>query len=239
VRVLATADIHSPRYLATFKSALAKLGGPANQWCALLLAGDLIDRGRIEMLSPVIKFVKDSLGNIEVIAVFGNEEYEEVRGKLRKLYPNIVWLEDEAYYLSCGRKKVAIVGTTGALDRPTSWQRKHKPFLEKVYRERPRVIERLIREAKSKSDYVVLLSHYVVAKGNLKGEDPRAWPEMYSKLMEEVVARGRPDVVVHGHAHKGSRFTLVSGVPVYNVALPLRNSIVEIELRARGLDAFF
>ena len=55
--------------------------------------------------------------------------------------------------------------------------------------------------------------------------------------MEAVIKRRAPDVVIHGHAHNGRRTASVGGVPVYNVALPLWRSLVEIRLEPRGLEA--
>jgi Icc-related predicted phosphoesterase len=60
---------------------------------------------------------------------------------------------------------------------------------------------------------------------------------MYSKLMERVVAEAKPDIAIHGHAHLGRSYTVVDGVPVYNVALPAVKSITIINLK-RGLIGF-
>jgi Icc-related predicted phosphoesterase len=235
-KLIATSDIHSPRYLQLFKESLQRLRN--ERWCLFILAGDLIDKGRVEMLSPVLKLIDDKFRDITLVAVFGNEEYNEVREKLRKSFSRILWLDDEYKVFDCGEASLAIVGTQGSLDRLTSWQRKHKPFLKNVYDERVRKVRELIIEAKKEADYVVLVSHYALSKKNLVGEDPRFWPEMYSSKMERVIAETKPDVAIHGHAHNGSRFSMVAGVPVYNVALPLNRAIVEVKPRL-GLEAFF
>jgi Icc-related predicted phosphoesterase len=235
-RILAVSDIHSPVYLRLFREALQKVQG--RDWCMLILAGDLIDRGRAEMLSPVVKFIDDFLNNIRLVAVFGNEEYDEVRDLLRRNYPRVIWLDDEYKVFDCEDASIAVVGTQGALDRLTSWQRRHRPFLRRVYDERPLKVRELVLKAKKEAEYVVLVSHYALSRKNLVGEDPRTWPELYSSKMERVVAETKPDVAVHGHAHNGSRFSMVGGVPVYNVALPLNKRIVELKLRT-GLEAFF
>jgi Icc-related predicted phosphoesterase len=233
--VYAVADIHSPRYLPLLREALGRLRETP---CLLLLAGDLIDKGRAEMLEPVVRLLEDRLGGVPAAAVFGNEEYEEARARLRELAgPRVRWLDDEVGVWSCDGLRIAVVGTTGALDRPTRWQRRHRPELARVYRERPRLVERLIREARGVGDRVILLSHYGLARATLRGEDPRIWPELYSSSMEEVIVRSRPDAAVHGHAHNGTPRASVGGVPVYNVALPLNRRLVKITFRV-GLDAF-
>ncbi len=235
-KILATSDIHSPVYLQLFREALQRVR--KENWCAMILAGDLIERGKFQMLEPVIKFIKESLNDLKLIAVFGNEEYEEVREKLRNLYQEVRWLDDEYIIIDCNSTKLAVIGTQGSLDRLTSWQRRNRPFLKRIYEERPQKIRRLIIEAKKSADHVVLVSHYVVSKKNLLGENPRSWPEMYSSKMERVIAETKPDVAIHGHAHNGSKYSMIAGVPVYNVALPLNKKIVEIKFR-RGLEAFF
>ncbi|MEB2836412.1 MAG: metallophosphoesterase [Desulfurococcales archaeon] len=234
----ATADIHAPRYYALFREALARLSREAGEVCALILAGDIVDSGKASMLEPVLRAIDSELGAVKVVAVFGNEEYEEVRDTLKRISAGRVeWLDDSVTYVECNGERVGIVGTSGALDRPTRWQRRHKPHLARLYAERPRIVEGLLSEAKRNADRVVLVSHYGLSRATLRGEDPRFWPEMYSSALEDVVRRLRPDAAVHGHAHNGTPYALVGGVPVYNVALPLNRRIVEVKWR-RGLEAF-
>ena len=236
-KLLATSDIHSPVYLQLFRKALHNLK-QNEKWCAIILAGDLVDKGRAEMFDPIVRFIRETLGETRIIAVFGNEEYEEIKERLRKSYNKIIWLDDEYTIINCDNTSIGVVGTQGALDRLTSWQRRNKPFLRKIYDERPIKIKKLILDLKDKVDYIVLVSHYVVSKRNLVGENPKMWPEMYSSKMERVVVETKPNVAIHGHAHNGSKFSMINGVPVYNVALPLNKKIVEIKFR-HGLEAFF
>jgi len=221
-------DIHSPRFLPLLRGALGSWG--LGEPCAVLLAGDIIDRGRAVMVEPVVSELRRRFPGSQLVAVFGNEEYEQVRGALRRMAPEVRWLEDEVYYVECSGCRVGVVGTQGALERPTRWQARHMPWLARVYRERPGRIAGLVREARREADRVVLLSHYAVARATVVGEDPRIWPYLYSSLMEEVVRRERPDAAVHGHAHKGTPTGRVDGVPVYNVALPLTRRLTPIPL---------
>lgn len=233
--VYAVSDIHSPRFLALFKQAIQR--APNDKPCMLILAGDLIDKGRVDMLKPVIEEIEAKWGDVKLVAVFGNEEYHDVRGDLIHKYPMVEWLNDEKKVYDCGKLRVAIIGTQGSLDRLTRWQSKHMPWLAEEYSRRPSIIANLIVEARREADIVILVSHYVLASSNLKGEDPRIWPEMYSKAMEKVVAESKPHIAIHGHAHLGKAYSLVNGVPVYNVALPLVKDITKVSLR-RGLTAF-
>ncbi len=229
------ADVHSPVYLGLLRKALASVD---SRPCLILVAGDLVERGRAAAAEPVAKAVHERWPGVPVVAVPGNEDYEEVMEEIKRRTPGFKWLEDEYTVIDCGEYSVGVVGTRGALDRLTRWQRRYKPHLERVYRERPSIIAKLIDEARREADKVVLLSHYGLAKATLRGENPRIWPELYSSRMERVIAEKRPDAAIHGHAHQGTPKAVVAGVPVYNVSLPLNKSLVEVELKPMGLEAF-
>lgn len=228
-------DVHSPLYLALLRSALQAYNGRP---CAVLVAGDLVDRGRAAAAEPVASLLAEKWPGVPVVAVPGNEDYEEVMGEIRAKTPGFKWLEDEYTVLDCDGVSLAVVGTRGALDRLTRWQRARRPELERVYRERPGLVARLIDEARREASRVILLSHYGLARATLGGEDPRAWPELYSSRMERVVAEKRPDAAVHAHAHNGTPRAVVAGVPIYNVSLPLNKRIVDVTLAPRGLEAY-
>jgi len=230
--IRATSDVHSPRYLGLFKAAL-EADEPR---CArlILLAGDMVDRGSVEALAPVLELINGRYPGVPVAAVFGNEEYHDREELFRRRYPTVAWLDDEYRVFDVEGASVAVVGTRGALARPTRWQRRNMPWLARVYRERPRLVAELIRRARSEADKVILLSHYALARATIEGEPPSIWPELYSPEMERVIAREKPDAAVHGHAHRGKPQASVAGVPVYNVALPLNKRIVAVRPR-RGL----
>ncbi len=168
-----------------------------------------------------------------IVAVFGNEEYHDREEEFRRRYAAIDWLDDEYKIYDCGDKRIAVIGTRGALARLTRWQRRHMPWLERVYRERPKKIIELASRARRESDYIIIVSHYALARATIEGEPPRIWPELYSPLMEKAIVKIRPEAAVHGHAHNGRPFAVTGGVPVYNVALPLNKRIVEVRLATR------
>ncbi len=233
-RLLATSDIHSPEYLKQYVMSLA---GLKEKPCLFMFAGDIVDRGQVDAARPVFEAAQRLGGRL--VATFGNDEYQELWDEIRSRYAYVDWLVDELKVYDCGEVSVAVVGTPGSLDEPTKWQRTHIPGIERVYSERVRAVRELLLRAKGDADLVVLLSHYAVARANLRGEDPRAYPYLYSSKMERVVREVRPSVAVHGHAHNGHPFSIVEGVPVYNVAFPLNRSPVWVTGRVRvGLEAF-
>ncbi|MCS7106633.1 MAG: metallophosphoesterase [Acidilobaceae archaeon] len=220
--IYALSDVHGTRFLPELRGALAEIKETP---CVLLLAGDLLDRGKVESLLPVLAEL-ERVGS-PLVATFGNEEYHEVRQRLRAEFSSIKWLEDELYSLRCEGREITILGTPGSLDRLTPWQRKNMPWLEGEFRERERRLRSLLQRAGGEA---IFMSHYVIARENLRGEDERIWPEMFSSSIEALVAELRPKVAVHGHAHKGSPIAYLNGVPVYNVALPLRKRVVKLDL---------
>ncbi len=236
----ATGDVHSPKFLSLLSKALN--GWTGSEPCLVLLAGDLVYKGQLHGLQPLVRMIKERFPRSRIVAVFGNEDYEDIRERMKSGFREILWLDDDFSVFECKQgdreMPVAVVGTQGALDKLTPWQKKHKPQLEKVFRERPVLVERLIMEARKHSSRVVLLSHYALSKATILGEDPRIHPYLYSRLMERVVVKSRPDAAIHGHAHKGRPYAVVGGVAVYNVALPLNKRIVEVPLRP-GIEEFF
>ena len=233
--LLASADIHAPRFLREFREALKEVEKGA---LAFLLAGDLVDKGKVEFCSAVTSSVSRVL-DVPIYAVFGNEEYDEVKGRLVETC-GVTWLDDEIAYLEGEGKRVAIVGTRGSLDKPTIWQRRNVPGIERIYSERVERVRALLKEAVRSADFVVLVTHYAPRCKTLEGEDKKIWPYLSSSKLTKVIAEVKPHAVIHGHIHGGTRpLDFIEGVPVYNVSLPAVKRIVKIQLVARGLEAFF
>ena len=232
VSIVAVSDIHSPIYLSLFVEALARYRGDPD---LVLLAGDLVDGNRIDMLQPVHDRLLDRFRGKPIIAVFGNEEYRGYEEEYRRRYPGIRWLDDEYLVISIGDHRVGVVGTRGALDKPTTWQSRNMPWLEHYYRELPDKMAKLVEEARGEgADIVVLLTHYGVTYQTVYGEPRWVWPYLASRRMGEVL-KGRVDLIIHGHAHNAKRLKAsINNTQVYNVALPANKSLVEIRIEPVG-----
>jgi len=230
----ALSDVHGPRYLNLLNNSLDALEGAD----LVLLAGDLVERGAAHHCKLVVDRIRSVYGG-ELLAVFGNEEYDERKEELRRLCSDVKWLDDEYVVTELGGLKVAVVGTRGVLDRPTRWQLRNVPGIREIYRRRLERIEELLREASREAQCVVLLTHYAPICGTLEGEDERVWSQLGSRRLTRVVMRTKPDVVIHGHAHNGKRLMVRLGeTRVYNVALPATGRVTRIVIGARGLSAF-
>ena len=182
----------------------------------------------------MIEFVNTTKYKFEIIiGVFGNEEYNPLHDKIIKIAANkIKFLRDESLIIELKEKTIGIVGSKGSLDRPTYWQSKYIPEITKIYTERIKKLEDLLRNLKT--DFKILLIHYPPTYLTLHGEKLQAYPSIGCRRLEPVLKKYPPDVVIHGHSHVGSKFAYLASIPIYNVAFPLRKSITSIELPTKG-----
>lgn len=221
IKVAATADVHSPRNLELLRASAHRL----READLLILAGDLVFKGRVEAIDEVVSAIRSHYSG-PAVACFGNEEFDEVKEALKERTRGaLTWLDDEALVLDVRGVRVGLVGTRGCLDEPTSWQLRNLPGIRELYAKRAETVDRLLAELKC--DYKVLFSHYALAKDTLRGERPSIWRQLGSAKMEEVVRRRRPAVAVHGHVHNGRVLSAwIDGTQVLNVSLPASREVV-------------
>jgi Icc-related predicted phosphoesterase len=68
----------------------------------------------------------------------------------------------------------------------------------------------------------VVLMHYSPIQGTVEGEPPQIFPFLGTSRLEEPLGRHSVTAVFHGHAHRGTfEGRTTTGIPVYNVSLPL------------------
>jgi Icc-related predicted phosphoesterase len=195
-----------------------------------LFAGDLVNRGNSEALRSLLAEFGTAKLNCPVFACFGNGEFDSAKHTLRDVAKGaITFLDDELEVIEKEGIRVAVVGSRGALDQPTFWQAHNVSGIREHYTARIGRLDKLLREAWSKADYSILLTHYACTFTTIQGEPQRAFPQMGSQRVEKLLKRHSPTLAIHGHAHRGRRQSTVGGVPVFNVALPLNREIVVIE----------
>lgn len=236
INILATADVHSPRYLSLYLKLLKET--ECRDIDLIIWAGDMVEKNSISSLECVYRETIDVCGNKPIVAVFGNEEYHEYEDEYIKRYRDIVWLRDDYRIFSIKDIKIGVIGTRGALDSPTYWQEKNKPWLKEYYRELPRKLLRIAFNIRDLTDYVILVSHYGVTYRNLRGEKPLIWRFLASKKMERIISPRAFDLVIHGHAHNSIvENVLVNNVPIYNVSLPAFKKLFVIKLvKRKGIN---
>lgn len=237
MNIAAIADVHSPKYLDKYERALQNISSSNIE--ALFFAGDMIYKGKWKEFDKVLRITKQYVKK-PIYACFGNEEYEETINHLVETYPEITWLNDNFILLKTSfGKELFIVGTKGVLDRPTRWQRKHIPNIEKLYAERINKIKELLMLGRKESYTVILLTHYPPTYKTLWGEPRYAWPEMGSARMEKVILETKPNIIIHGHAHNSKKNQVRMGtIRIYNVSFPATKKITLIPLRSSLLEFF-
>ncbi|MCD6402768.1 MAG: metallophosphoesterase [Candidatus Aenigmarchaeota archaeon] len=235
--IAATADIHSPTYFDLFLKAVEELNVKPD---VFLLAGDIVENGRVEEWERVYNVLFGKI-TCPIVATFGNNEFgKETQERIRSMFPDIHFLQDEKLVLNINNMRVGIVGTIGSIEKPTYWQLKNFPDVRKEFEERIKKIETLLKTLTV--DFKILLMHYAPTFKILEGEEPFRWPGMGHRGYERVLVETKPDLVICAHAHNGKKKTFLDSVPVFNVALPLHKRIVIIDTKRdlkAGLEKFF
>jgi len=232
--IAALSDVHGPRYVAYLRASLSALKAAK----LLLLAGDIVDKGEPDHVKLVMKAVREAY-NGAVIAVFGNEEYDERKERIKEADESVLWLDDEYTVLKIDDVDVAIVGTRGMLDKPTRWQERNIPGIRELYSRRLERLGELLKRAAESSDRVILVTHYAPIGPTLKGENPKIWNQLGSRELTRLILKSRVNAVIHGHAHNSARTRAQLGVTrVYNVALPATRGVTIVSVTRVGLEEF-
>ena len=222
--IAATADVHSPLYYEEWIKALDNLPKKPDLF---LIVGDMIDRGNIKEYERIYNALFGKIA-CPIVACFGNNEYEEQEEELKQKFPEIRFLNDEAIVLEIKNMPVGIVGSRGSLEKPTRWQKAHIPNIEKIYSDRIEIVKLKFKKI-IYAPFKILLMHYAPTYKTLEGENPMFYGSMGWNAYENVLLEVRPNLVVHGHSHKGIRMAWVDTVPVFNVSFPANREIVLID----------
>jgi predicted phosphodiesterase len=228
-------DVHSPKYLPEFSSAIKNLKKPFDLF---ILAGDTVSRGNVKGFKLVVDVLNESI-KCPIIACFGNEDYISLEEKFFSRFGKYVtFLNDSSSIFHIGGKKIGVIGTRGVLDKPTSWQAANIPNILKIYEQRLHTIDKLLNDFESKKaskelDYSILVSHYAVGYSLLPGEKQHIYPLLGSKRLENILLKHEnlPMVVIHAHAHNATKFRTELGPhTIFNVSFPATHSITRFSL---------
>ncbi len=189
----------------------------------LLLLGDLTKYGTREEAELLLEELRPAL-SIPVIAVLGNHDFES--GKQDEVAS--VFCNAGIKVLDGTSTTVGPVGFAGAKGFGGGFGRRAltpwgepaiKAFVQESADEAMK-LERALAELRTEAKVVLL--HYSPVHETIVGEPDQIAPFLGSTRLEEPIDRFRADVVFHGHAHYGSpEGRTKSGIPVYNVAMPL------------------
>jgi Icc-related predicted phosphoesterase len=231
IRVAAVGDVHVGTDSA---GRLApRLAGLADHADVFLLAGDLTHRGRPEEA----KVLAEELRRVRVptIAVLGNHDYHsDEQDKVTEVLEQagIRVLEGDAVVLEIGGRRVGIAGSKGFGGgfAGASASDFGEPEMKAFVGHTKALAGRLERALGGlRTDRRIVLLHYSPVAETLAGEPREIHAFLGSYLLAEAVDRVGADLVLHGHAHRGSRDgTTPGGVPVRNVAAPVIGRAYEV-----------
>lgn len=220
VRVAAVADLHCTKTSqGAFQPLFARVAESAD---VLLVAGDLTDYGLPDEARVLARELTTL--RVPVAAVLGNHDMESGKGaEVRQIIVDAgaVILDGDA----CELKGIGIAGVKGF--GGGFGQRALGPWGESIIKQfvREAVDEALKLEAalaRLRTSNLVALLHYSPIVQTCQGEPLEIYAFLGSSRLEEPIGRYPVSLVLHGHAHRGQpQGATKSGVPVYNVSMPL------------------
>lgn len=223
--IAATSDIHSPRLYEDFVRAIDNMQVKPDLF---LLAGDMIERGGSPEEYERVYNALFGKVSCPIIACFGNTEFiPDIRTQIKEKVKEIKFVDSESIVVKFNVMSVGIVGTIGGLDTPTNWQLANIPNIEKLYQERVQAVDKHLH--RMMTHYRIVLMHYAPTYKTLVGENPRFYGGMGSQMYENLLLQRKPNLVIHGHSHRGSKSAWVDTVPIFNVAFPVNREIVIID----------
>lgn len=225
VRIAAIGDIHVSRHSqGAFQPLFTHISSNAD---VLVLCGDFTDYGLPEEARVLARELTAAI-KVPVVAVLGNHDYEagkqnEIREIL--LDAGVTVLDGEAAEIE-GIGFAGVKGFAGGFGRGSlgPWgEQVIKRFVQEAVDEAMKLETAL---ARLRTEQRVALLHYAPIRGTVEGEPPEIFPYLGSGRLEEPINRYRVTTVFHGHAHRGTPEGRTStGIPVYNVAMPLLTRI--------------
>jgi Icc-related predicted phosphoesterase len=225
VRIAAIGDIHVSRHSqGAFQPLFTHISSNAD---VLVLCGDFTDYGLPEEARVLARELTAAV-KVPVAAVLGNHDYEAGKhNEIREILMDagVTVLDGEAAEIE-GIGFAGVKGFAGGFGRGSlgPWgEQSIKRFVQEAVDEAMKLETAL---ARLRTEQRVALLHYAPIRGTCEGEPPEIFPYLGSGRLEEPINRYRVTAVFHGHAHRGTPEGRTStGIPVYNVAMPLLTRI--------------
>ena len=240
IRIAAAGDIHcSPENRERAEAAFDEVDDAD----LILLAGDLTTHGEPEQAAVLADIARAA--NPRLVAVLGNHDWHANR--IDELVPlledaGVTMLDPGWTTCEIDGTSIGIAGTKGFVGGFPDSQLPDfgEPILRQVYRDTTAEVDAIETglEAIASCDRRVVLLHYAPTTTTLEGEPRVIWAFLGTDRMAPPIGEHRPDVVLHGHAHRGTFEGEIGEVPVYNVALEvMQRDFFVFELGDQGLRA--
>lgn len=220
VRLAAVGDIHCTKNSQGVLQPI--FAAVAEQADVLVLCGDLCDYGLAEEAHVLVRELSSI--RVPVVGVLGNHDFESGQQDAVKeilCAAGVQVLDGDA----CEVNGIGFAGVKGfgggfgprALG---PWgEDTIKAFVREAVDEALKLESAL---ARLRVEHRVAVLHYSPIQATVEGEPEAIFPFLGSSRLEEPINRYPVDAVFHGHAHHGSPTGQTqTGVPVYNVSLPL------------------
>ncbi|HEX3322200.1 MAG TPA: metallophosphoesterase [Terriglobales bacterium] len=223
MRIAATADLHfSAQNAAILKEQFNPVRDEAD---VLVIAGDLTNYGQPDEIEPLLNVIVRL--RIPTVIVLGNHDYES--GKevelMRILTSAGIKVLDGSAYERDGIGFAGTKGFVGGFGRgvlTAFGEPEIKTFVNASLAEALK-LERALSQLRTTKRVVIL--HYAPIAATVTGEPQEIFPYLGSSRLGEVIDRHGADLVLHGHAHHGTRKgKTTGGIPVHNVAITLLQS---------------
>jgi Icc-related predicted phosphoesterase len=221
VRIAAVSDVHYGKHSqGTLQPLFTQIAERAD---VLVLPGDLTDYGLADEARVLARDLT-AVAKIPIVAVLGNHDFEsdqsqEIAGILTEAGVHV--LDGDAVEVH-GVGFAGVTGFAGGFGRGTlgPWgERAIKGFVQEAVNEALKLESAL---ARLKNPTRIAVLHYSPIRATVEGEPLEIFPWLGSSRLEEPLTRFQVSAVVHGHAHKGApEGNTATGIPVYNVALPV------------------
>lgn len=220
MRIAATADLHFAP--PSHKAVLDQLGKVRDEADVLVLAGDLTNYGQPAEMEPLLNALVRL--RVPTIAVLGNHDYESGRQEelMRMLNTGGIKVLDGSGYERDGVGFAGTKGFIGGFGRGvlTAFGEPEVKAFVKASIDEALKLERGLSQLRTPKRVVVL--HYSPIADTVNGEAREIYPFLGTSRLAEVIDRHGADLVVHGHAHHGTRDgRTTAGIPVHNVAITL------------------
>jgi Icc-related predicted phosphoesterase len=221
IRIAAFADLHFR--INSQGTLLPLLTQVAHSADVLVLCGDLTDHGHPEEARALAKELSGALA-VPILAVLGNHDYEsghndEVAAILAGA--GVTMLDGDAAEIH-GVGFAGVKGFPGGFGRGTLssfGEPAVKRFVQEALDEAMKLERALLR---LRTPHRIAVLHYSPIRATVEGEPLEIFPYLGCSRLEEPLNRYQVTACVHGHAHNGApEGRTTTGVPVYNVALPL------------------
>jgi uncharacterized protein len=221
IRVAAAADIHcSEETRSKIEAAFEKAEAGAD---VILLAGDLTTYGLPEQARVLADVGRGC--SVPIVAILGNHDHHSDRaGEITELLTGagITVLDRSATVLTVHGVSVGVVGLKGFIGGFDGGGINFgEPLIREIYAETTADVEALDRgfSEVSGAGLRIALLHYSPIAETLEGEPRGIWTVLGNERLAVPLATHRPDLVLHGHAHRGRFQGSLDSIPVFNVAV--------------------